>query len=161
MGEVYLLHRENFNNHAQLNNNIVIREVLSKTEAEDLLEIQEIINNEISEEINLLSEKSLLELNSFRSEDLFFCLALEGERCVGYGYGNTDFEHKNMFYIDTVGVHPQYRNRKIGTEIKIRIIQKAFEKEQIKIVKAITQQNNFTTIDINNKLGFKKTEPLK
>lgn len=53
---------------------------------------------------------------------LCFCLALDGSKCVAYGYGNKDFENKHSFYINTVAVHSEYRNQNLGTRIKIRIM---------------------------------------
>lgn len=35
MGEVYILDKNNFNSFAELNNDIIIKKVLSKTEAKD------------------------------------------------------------------------------------------------------------------------------
>lgn len=156
MGEIYILNRQNYKNTLQVNHCIVFREYLTEKEADDFLNLQKIISEEISEEINLLSKKSLKNVNPYRAKGLFFTLALKDERCIAYGYGNIDFENENIFYINTIAVHPDFRNRKVATEIKVKMIEKIFEMEQVEAIKAITQQNNLATIHINKKLGFKK-----
>ena len=75
-------------------------------------------------------------------------------KCIGYGYGYID-DDKKTFYIDTIGVDSEHRGKKIGTEIKVKLIQHAFENPKIEYVKAITQDDNEKTIHINTKLGFK------
>lgn len=156
MGEVYILDKNNFNSFAELNNDIIIKKVLSKTEAKDFLVIQNIVQKEISEDIKRLKEDSLTKVNEFRAEDLVFCLALDKSKFVAYGYGNKDFENKILFYINTIAVHPEYRNQNLGTRIKIRIIPETLKKEEFQYIKAITQDSNLITKYINCKLGFKK-----
>ena len=63
---------------------------------------------------------------------------------------------KFFFYINTIAVHPEYRNQNLGTRIKIRIIQEALKKEEFQYIKAITQDTNLITKYINCRLGFKK-----
>lgn len=153
MGKTYLLNKNDFIYDEKIKNEIILKEILTEEEASKVLAIQEVITTEIDEEISQLTKDSLVVKNPFRSEGLIFGLAIEDGECVGYGYGY--IENENVFYLDTIGVHPDYRGKKIGTEIKVRLVEHAFNDLKIPQVKAITQAQNERTIHINEKIGFR------
>ena len=153
MGRKFLLNKQNFNYVEQIEINYILKTPISENEADELLVIQELISNEISEPINLLTKEGLIIESNYQAEGLTYCLSKNANNeCIGYGYGY--IENENEFYIDTIGVHPEYRRRGIGTKIKIELIINAFEKLNVDFIKAITQDDNTTTIGINERLGF-------
>lgn len=154
MGKTYLLKKEEFNYDEELKNEFILKETLTNDEAKSLIELQTKVSFEISEEITILTESSLITKSPYSSPGLIYCLVKFENKCIGYGYGYID-EDKKTFYIDTIGVDSEHRGKKIGTEIKVRLIQHAFENPKIEYVKAITQDDNEKTIHINTKLGFK------
>ncbi len=153
MGQRYFLNREDFNYDEEYKNALILKEVLTKDEAIDLIEIQSTISTEITEPITILTEAALMVKNPYRAKGLIFCLAMDDSKCVGYGYGYED-EDKVTFYLDTIGVNPEYRGKKIGTEIKAKLISHTFDNPKIMRVKTITQTDNVKTIYINVKMGF-------
>jgi RimJ/RimL family protein N-acetyltransferase len=153
MGKTYLLNKNDFNYNKVFENQISIKEILTPEEAKDLVNLQAKITSEISEEITLLTESALTKKNPYGAEGLIFCIATVDNKCIGYGYGYID-NKKDIFYLDTIGVDPDYRGKKIGIEIKVKLINHAFENPKIKYIKAITQTDNEKTIHINKKLGF-------
>lgn len=151
----YILQKKDFNYNQIEGIDIVLKEVLTSEEAKDVIEIQKCISMEIKEPINMLLEKSLTEKNPKRAKGLIFCLALEKSKCVGYGYGNVDYLVPKTFYLNTIGVSQNHRGKKIGTAIKIELINYAFNQLKLERIKAITQLDNDKTKHINKKLGFK------
>ena len=154
MGKTYLLKKEEFNYNEELKNEFILKETLTNDEAKGFIELQTKVSSEISEEITILTESSLTTKSPYSFPGLIYCLVKFENKCIGYGYGYIDDDRKT-FYIDTIGVDSQHRGKKIGTEIKIKLIQHAFENPKIEYVKAITQDDNEKTIHINTKLGFK------
>lgn len=155
MGQRYFLHKKDFRYDPINGIKIVLKEVLTPEEEKDLIEIQKIISSEITEPISILKEESLTKKNPLRAKGLIFCLALEDLKCIGYGYGYINNDDRKTFYLDTIGVSPAHRCKKIGTAIKIELIKHAFNELKLERVKAITQADNEKTIHINEKLGFK------
>lgn len=154
MGKTYLLKKEDFNYDEELKNQIIIKEILTNDEAENFIRLQTLVSPEIREEVNILTKSALTTKNPYSFEGLVFCIAKYEDKFTGYGYGYID-DDKKTFYIDTIGVDSEHRGKKIGTEIKAKLIQHAFENPKIEYVKAITQDDNEKTIHINTKLGFK------
>ena len=157
MGQVYYLEKADFTYSKKLKNNLVLKEILTEEEATDLIEIQNNITNEITEPINILQRASLCEKNPLRAKGLMFCLAIEDNKVIGYGYGYFEENNEN-YYLDAIGVNSDYRGQEIGQEIKICLINYAFEHNNIRRIKAITQDENVITKTINKKLGFKLKE---
>jgi len=154
MGKTYLLKKEDFNYDEELKNEFILKETLTNDEAKGLIELQTKVSSEISEEITILTESALTTKSPYSFPGLIYCLVKFENKCIGYGYGYID-DDKKTFYIDTIGVDSEHRGKKIGTEIKVKLIQHAFENPKIEYVKAITQDDNEKTIHINTKLGFK------
>jgi RimJ/RimL family protein N-acetyltransferase len=154
MGLVYILDRKNFLDNGEKHKNLILKEILTENEADDFMEIQSIITKEIQEEITHLTRKSLISDKTAGFKAFMFCIAMDENKCIGYGYGYIEDGVKDIFYIDTIGVHPDHRKKGIGAQIKIELIRYAFQIPNIAYVKAITQENNLTTIKINNQLGF-------
>lgn len=154
MGKTYLLKKEDFNYDEELKNEFILKETLTNDEAKGLIELQTKVSSEISEEITILTESALTTKSPYSFPGLVYCLVKFENKCIGYGYGYID-DDKKTFYIDTIGVDSEHRGKKIGTEIKVKLIQHAFENPKIEYVKAITQDDNAQTIHINTKLGFK------
>ena len=154
MGKTYLLKKEEFNYNEELKNEFILKETLTNDEAKGLIELQTKVSSEISEKITILTESALTTKSPYSFPGLIYCLVKFENKCIGYGYGYID-DDKKTFYIDTIGVDSEHRGKKIGTEIKIKLIQHAFENPKIEYVKAITQDDNEKTIHINTKLGFK------
>jgi len=154
MGKTYILKREDFIYEDELKNQIIIKEILTNEEAEDFIRLQTLASSEISEEVSVLTKTALTTKSPYSFEGLIFCIAKSEEKCIGYGYGYID-DNRSTFYIDTIGVDSEYRGKKIGTEIKVKLIINAFENPKIEYIKAITQDDNAKTIHINTKLGFK------
>lgn len=154
MGKTYLLKKEEFNYNEELKNEFILKETLTNDEAKGFIELQTKVSSEISEEITILTESALTTKSPYSFPGLIYCLVKFENKCIGYGYGYIDDDRKT-FYIDTIGVDSKHRGKKIGTEIKIKLIQHAFENPKIEYVKAITQDDNEKTIHINTKLGFK------
>lgn len=154
MGKTYLLKKEDFNYDEELKNEFILKETLTNDEAKGFIEIQTKVSSEISEEITILTESALTTKSPYSFPGLIYCLVKFENKCFGYGYGYIDND-KKTFYIDTIGVDSEYRGKKIGTQIKVKLIQHAFEDPKIEYVKAITQDDNEKTIHINTKLGFK------
>lgn len=155
MGKIYILKKSDFNYDEELKNKIIIKETLTDDEADDFIRLQTLASSEISEEVSALTKTALTTKNPKSNEGLIFCVAKYDDKCIGYGYGYIDFDNRNVFYLDTIGVDSQHRNKKIGTEIKVQLIKHAFENPRIDYIKAITQDDNQKTIHINTKLGFK------
>jgi len=155
MGKVYLLNKDDFSYYERLRNQLILKDILTTEEAKDFIEIQAECSSEISEQIHILQESGLTVINPLRPKGFVFCLAMDDKKCIGYGYGYIDVNDKETFYLDTIGVNPLHRGKKIGTEIKVKLIRHAFENSEIKRIKAITQLDNKMTIHINEKLGFK------
>jgi ribosomal protein S18 acetylase RimI-like enzyme len=153
MGKIYKLKKSDFNYDEELKNQIIIKEILTNDEAEDFIRLQALASSEISEEVSILTKTALTTKSPYSFEGLIFCIAKSEGKCIGYGYGYIDDE-KNTFYIDTIGVDSQHRGKKIGTEIKVKLIKHAFENPKIEYIKAITQHDNEKTVHINTKLGF-------
>jgi ribosomal protein S18 acetylase RimI-like enzyme len=157
MGNIYLLKKVDFKYDGEISDNFVIKNTLENDEADELLLIQAQISSEISEPIHLLTKNGLTTKSNIQADGLVYCLAKnENHKSIGYGYGYID--SKNIFYLDTIGVHPDYRGNGVGTKIKVTLINHAFEDSDIDTVKAITQSNNLVTVSINEKLGFKGKE---
>lgn len=154
MGKTYLLKKEDFNYDEELKNEFILKETLTNDEAKGLIELQTKVSSEISEKITILTESALTTKSPYSFPGLIYCLVKFENKCIGYGYGYID-DDKKTFYIDTIGVDSEHRGKKIGTEIKVKLIQHAFENPKIEYVKAITQDDNEKTIHINTKLGFK------
>lgn len=154
MGKTYLLKKEDFNYDEELKNEFILKETLTNDEAKGLIELQTKVSSEISEEITILTESALTTKSPYSFPGLIYCLVKFENKCIGYGYGYID-DDKKTFYIDTIGVDSEHRGKKIGTEIKVKLVQHAFENPKIEYVKAITQDDNEKTIHINTKLGFK------
>jgi len=161
MGKVYMLEKSDFNYDAELKNQIIIKEILTDEEADDFIRLQTLALSEISEDVSALTKSVLTTKNSKSNEGFIFCIAKDEGKCIGYGYGYIDFNNIDIFYLDTIGVDSQHRNKKIGTEIKVKLIQHAFENPKIEYIKAITQDDNQKTIHINKKLGFKDWYQIK
>lgn len=158
MGQVYILNKEDFNHSKELVNDLVIKEVLTQQEAEEFIQLQSKFSAEITEPINILRQESLITINPMRANEFRFCLAMDGNNVIGYGYGYMDVDDEETYYLDTIGVRSEYRGQQIGTEIKIALIKQAFENSNVKRIKAITQEENLATISINMKLGFRLKE---
>lgn len=154
MGKTYLLKKEEFNYDEELKNEFILKETLTNDEAKGLIELQTKVSSEISEKITILTESALTTKSPYSFPGLIYCLVKFENKCIGYGYGYID-DDKKTFYIDTIGVVSEHRGKKIGTEIKVKLVQYAFENPKIEYVKAITQDDNEKTIHINTKLGFK------
>ncbi|MDD2986143.1 GNAT family N-acetyltransferase [Flavobacterium sp.] len=154
MGKTYLLKKEDFNYDEELKNEFILKETLTNDEAKGLIELQTKVSSEISEEITILTESALTTKSPYSFPGLIYCLVKFENKCIGYGYGYID-DDKKTFYIYTIGVDSEHRGKKIGTEIKLKLIRHAFENPKIEYVKAITQDDNEKTIHINTKLGFK------
>jgi RimJ/RimL family protein N-acetyltransferase len=154
MGKTYLLKKEEFNYDEELKNEFILKETLSNDEAKGFIELQTKVSSEISEEVTILTESALTTKSPYSFPGLIYCLVKFENKCIGYGYGYIDNDRKT-FYIDTIGVDSEHRGKKIGTEIKVKLIQHAFKNPKIEYVKAITQDDNEKTIHINTKLGFK------
>lgn len=154
MGKTYLLKKEDFNYDEELKNEFILKETLTNDEAKGLIELQTKVSSEISEEITILTESALTTKSPYSFPGLIYCLVKFENKCIGYGYGYID-DDKKTFYIDTIGVDSEHRGKKIGTEIKVKLVQHAFENPKIEYVKAITQDDNEKTIHINTKLGLK------
>ncbi|WP_161804646.1 GNAT family N-acetyltransferase [Lacinutrix himadriensis] len=137
-----------------------MKQTLSEEEANEFLIIQSHISTEIQEETNFWLKENLINKSEYSAESLIFCMAKNHRnQCIGYGYGNIDFKERDSFYLNTIGVLPDYRRNGIGTQIKLKLIQHAFENHSnIKSIKTITQLNNNATITINNKIGFKEVK---
>lgn len=161
MGKIYMLEKSDFNYNEELKNQIIIKETLTDDEADDFIRLQDLATSEISEEVSTLSKTALTTKNPLSYKGLIFCIAKDEDKCIGYGYGYIDFKDRDIFYLDTIVVDSQYRNKKIGTEIKVKLIQHAFENPKIEYIKAITQDDNQNTIHINTKLGFKDWNQIK
>ncbi|MCG8755547.1 GNAT family N-acetyltransferase [Tenacibaculum finnmarkense] len=159
MGKVFLLQKTEFTNDLQIPSNYILKKLLNEKEATEFLVIQEQISKEITEEIGVLHKEYLTKKNKYHPNGLIFCISKnDNDECVGYGYGNIDYDNRNFFYINTIGVRYDYRKKGIGTKIKIALIGKAFENPQITCIKAITQIDNLITLKINEKLGFNGIE---
>ena len=155
MGKVFLLNKDDFSYSEKFQNQLTLKDILTAEEAKDFMELQTECSSEISEQIHILQEETLTVKNPLRSKGFVFCLAMDDKKCIGYGYGYIDVNDKETFYLDTIGVNASHRGKKIGTEIKVKLIRHAFENSEIKRIKAITQLDNEKTIHINQKLGFK------
>lgn len=155
-----MLEKSDFKYDDELKNQIIIKETLTDEEADDFIRLQDLATSEISEEISVLSKIALTTKTPNSNEGLIFCIAKDEGKCIGYGYGYIDFKDRDIFYLDTIGVDSQHRNKKIGTEIKVKLIEHAFENPKIEYIKAITQDDNQKTIHINKKLGFKDWEQI-
>lgn len=156
MGIPYLLKKGELKFDQDISGKFIIKSPLDENEANEFLIIQEIITKEISQPISKMIKAGLIQKTEYQAKNLFYCLAKnENEECIGYGYGYLDNNSEDVFYLDTIGVHPEYRKNGIGTKIKVRMIKEAFKDPKINYVKAVTQADNFGTIKINEELGFK------
>lgn len=155
MGQRYYLDKKDFSYNPIKGINITLKEVLTPQEEKELIEIQNCISLEITEPINIFKEHSLTQKNPMRENGLIFCLAHESSKCIGYGYGYIEDSHPKTFYLNTIGVSKNHRDKKIGRAIKVELINYAFNELKLERIKAITQLDNEKTIHINKKLGFK------
>ncbi len=154
MGQRYILNREDYIFNNNFKNALVLKKVLSLNEADSFVKLQTQIASEIEESIHILTVANLIIDSQLRAPGLVLCLAHEDSKLVGYGYGYLD-QDKETFYLDTIGVAEEIRNRKVGTEIIAKLIWHAFDDSKVRRIKAVTQTNNEKTIHIIKKMGFK------
>jgi len=86
-----------------------------------------------------------------------FLVAESGRKIAGYAIATIEGESGHII---SIAVHSEYRNRKIGTELMLKLI------EKLKLLGASTirlevQRSNIAAQEMYKKLGFKSTHTLK
>lgn len=77
MGQRYFLSKKDYKNKIGIKNTLILKDVLTPKEAKELIEIQTVIANEISEPITILTEEGLTKKSPYRFKETIFCLAVK------------------------------------------------------------------------------------
>jgi len=86
-----------------------------------------------------------------------FLVAESGRKIAGYAIATIEGE---AGHIISIAVHPEYRNRKIGTELMLKLIEK-LKLLGVSTIRLEVQRSNIAAQEMYKKLGFKSTHTLK
>ncbi len=88
--------------------------------------------------------------NELLSENAYYVLALHGKRVVGYGGINKVLDEGN---ITNIAVHPQYRNRKIASNILKSLIDYS-KSVGLSVIMLELRESNDKAFNLYVKYGF-------
>ena len=132
---------------------VIFKETLSHSEAEQVINLQVQAKRQIQEEVNELSETGLQEKSPLRQRHLYVGMIMRDGCIRGYGYGY--LESKGIYYFDTIYISEQLRNSGAGKYFLCCFLNYVKENvPNIILFKAITQVENTIAIRLLESLNF-------